>query len=397
MTSAISIAATLVVAIAAAATALAAAPTPPAALSPADLAFKAGEFEHARALYAADVQRTPTDTHALGRLGVLDLYADRHAQAEAEFRQTLALAPDDGPAKRGLATLHARDLAGDTAHARPLAAPVIVPFVALDPLPVIKVRLNGTREATFLIDTGAPTVALDPALAAELGAVAKDAGSGVFAGGRQAPIQTTELASVAIGGAVLDHVPATILPMGAGQIVTGVRVEGIIGTGFFYRYLATLDYAHSRLILAPRSDSVAFEAAARARGAAITPMWLVGDHFLFARARINDRLEGLFSIDTGGAGAGVQLASGVVAAAGVTLDTAHTQTGIGGGGPVELIPISAEVRIDTLDRKDVHGFVTPGGDQYGIFPFAVAGTVTHQFFLGHALTFDFEAMEMVID
>jgi hypothetical protein len=41
------------------------------------------------------------------------------------------------------------------------------------------------------------------------------------------------------------------------------------------------------------------------------------------------------------------------------------------------------------------GTYFPDGDQYGIFPFAVAGTISHEFLKQGAVTFDFAAMKLI--
>jgi len=41
------------------------------------------------------------------------------------------------------------------------------------------------------------------------------------------------------------------------------------------------------------------------------------------------------------------------------------------------------------------GTYFPDGDQYGIFPFAVAGTISHEFLKHGAVTFDFAAMKLI--
>jgi hypothetical protein len=49
----------------------------------------------------------------------------------------------------------------------------------------------------------------------------------------------------------------------------------------------------------------------------------------------------------------------------------------------------------TVDK--VPGSYTPNGDQYGIFPFEVAGTLSHMFFRHSRVTFDFEAMRLITE
>jgi hypothetical protein len=54
------------------------------------------------------------------------------------------------------------------------------------------------------------------------------------------------------------------------------------------------------------------------------------------------------------------------------------------------------VTLGTRRVDGVTGLFTPDGDPYGIFPFPVRGTVSHGYFRTCALTFDFDAMKLVM-
>ena len=79
------------------------------------------------------------------------------------------------------------------------------------------------------------------------------------------------------------------------------------------------------------------------------------------------------------------------------VDATHPQTGVGGGGTVTSLPFTTELTIGTCTVDNLNGVYFPSGDQYGIFPFTVTGTVSHQFFRKTTVTFDFVAMRLVID
>ncbi len=149
-------------------------------------------------------------------------------------------------------------------------------------------------------------------------------------------------------------------------------------------------------MLAPRSISAAFEQRAAASGANIVPMWLVGDHFIFARAEIN-RLEGLFSIDTGLAGGGLVATKSTVEAAGIVLDDRNASIGQGGGGAVRVVPFRADAKLGALTRHDVPGVYMTDGDPYGMFRFKIAGALSHSFFRKSRVTLDFDAMKLVTE
>jgi hypothetical protein len=126
-------------------------------------------------------------------------------------------------------------------------------------------------------------------------------------------------------------------------------------------------------------------------------MWLVPDHFVFGRAQVNKTFDGLFSIDTGGAGIGMMLTKATLAATHITPDQSKASSGFGGGGDVRVLPFTAaSVSLGSFTRYNVEGLYTPAGDPYGRFPFTVAGALSHEFFRKAALTFDFRAMKLVV-
>jgi len=64
---------------------------------------------------------------------------------------------------------------------------------------------------------------------------------------------------------------------------------------------------------------------------------------------------------------------------------------------VKVVPFSASVRLADLTAEGVPGLYSPEGNPYGIFPFDVGGSLSHIFFKPYALTFDFQAMKMVVE
>ncbi|MBV8363949.1 MAG: clan AA aspartic protease [Candidatus Eremiobacteraeota bacterium] len=243
-----------------------------------------------------------------------------------------------------------------------------------------------------MIDTGAPNIVLHESLARQLHLNIHSAGVGVFAGGRHAAVQSTLVPSLTIGALHIRNVPAVVMP--DRQFLPGPHhMDGIIGAGLLMHFVSTLDYVNGALILRPLSANLTL---APASISATEPMWLVGDHFIFARGRINDAPEALFSIDTGLAGGGVQATKAQLAAAHITLDEAHASNGMGGGGIVKFIPFKAVVGIGDASVTDVRGIYTPEGDQFAIFPFAVAGTISHDYFRHFIVTFDFTKMQLTV-
>jgi hypothetical protein len=359
----------------------------------ADDAFARGDFAAAEQAYQATLAAAPDDAAALAELSRLRLYQDKRDEARGLAQRALQADPANAIAKRVISGAAARNaaFAPDVWRIAMPDGAAEVPFVVTDPLPVVTVQIDGA-DHLFLIDTGAPDIVLDSDFARELGLKPGGTQTGTFAGGAQAAFEHVVLPAMEIGGVKVEAVPASVLPTRA--MMAGRTIDGIIGTGFLMHFLATLNYAEGVLTLRPRSASAAFEA--NVSDGQRMPMWLVGDHFLFARGHINDGPEGLFNIDTGLEGAGIQASRAALEAAGVSLDETAVQTGTGGGGPVRFIPFTASATLGTLTVADLHGIYTPDGDQYGLFSFAVAGTISHQFFRERTVTFDFDAMAMVV-
>ncbi len=358
-------------------------------------AFASGDFAQAETAYTAALVRNGSDAAARAGLARIRLYQERLADARTLATQALAADPNNEVAKKVLTTVAMREgVPGNYRVTMPRRGATIR-FVATDPLPILRVEVGG-RSVYFLIDTGAPDLAIDKDFAAELGLKASDAGQGIFAGGQHAAMLKSLLPQIAIGPVQVRNVPVALMPLRDFALKPGIRIDGVVGTGFLRHFLATLDYPRGVLVLRPRSDSAAFETDMARKGAAIVPLWLTGDHFLFARARIGNGPEGLFNIDTGLAGGGLQGTKATLDAANIVPDESKAETGMGGGAPVRSVPFRADASLGGLTVRDVAGIYTPDGDQFGIFPFKVAGTLSHGFFRQHALTFDFAAMRLVV-
>jgi tetratricopeptide (TPR) repeat protein len=370
-------------------------PGPGGDSSPGGTAFAQGQFAEAESAYEKAVAANPGDATALAGLARARLNNGKEDEAIELARKALAIAPGNPVATNTLAIAQGRKAA--FAPDRFLIkgsdqSPAIVKFVRTDPLPVVTVTL-GTKTVNFLIDTGAPNIVISPKLAQDLGLTLEDAGQGVFAGGKQAPVRRTMLPKMQIGSIEVSNVPAAVI--GDGPAPGGGNTDGIIGTGFLMHFLSTLDYCRGELVLAPRADSAKFQAQAQAAGDNVVRMWFVLDHFIFARGRLNQAPEGLFLVDTGLAGAGLMPNRAALDEAGITLDTSNPKTGMGGGGPVQFVDFHASASLGKLARNDVLGNYIMGGNALGGMPFKTNGIISHSFFRQSRLTFDFDAMKLV--
>lgn len=358
--------------------------------------FARGDFAAAADAYAAALRTNPSDASAQLGLGTIRLYQNDVQAAEPLLRSVLAADPQSARATRLLAEV-ARRKAEATRRATVSGGESRVPFVTAAPLPVVRVLANGVA-ANFMVDTGGDVI-LDPSFAARIGVKTENAGSGIFAGGQRAPMQRGMLRSLAIGSASADDVPVHVMPTHASALFPKLRIDGVVGTTYFERFLVTMDYPGNALILRPRSPqaSAAFMQQASAATAVIVPCYLVGDHFVMAQAQVNTAPPGLFLFDSGLAGGGLMPSAELVKAAGIVLNEAGAGVGIGGGGAVSAVPFVAQrIAVGAAVQQNVAGIYTPQGSPFGIFPFTVWGAISNDFLRSYAYTVDFDAMKIVL-
>jgi hypothetical protein len=366
------------------------APSGPERLGDGDALFAAANFGAAAQAYRSTLSHGRHDAAAEFGLARIALYRNDLVEAERYARDSAVDDPSDPRAERLLGRIAERQAANGDYRVSLAAAEVDVPFTQVDPLPEIDARVDG-KPAHLLLDTGGEGLDLAATFANRVGLVTHAGRMGTFAGGLHRAVRTAHVDRLDLTGASIRSIAVTVI----GQLPPGI--DGVLGTGVLYRFLSTIDYPRKRLVLRPKSASSAFEARAAGRGAIIVPMLLVPDHFIFARARAGKAPEALFSIDTGGGGVGIQLTKAELHAAGVVPDYAHSATFVGGGGPTRTVPFTADVTLGGRTIRGVPGVYFPDGDQFGIFPFTVAGTLSHELFKRGALTFDFAAMRLVFD
>jgi hypothetical protein len=129
-------------------------------------------------------------------------------------------------------------------------------------------------------------------------------------------------------------------------------------------------------------------------------MWLGGDHYVVTRGRLGSGPEALWFVDTGLAGAGVTVPPSTLQAAGIAVpDTSTGSTGVGGGGAMkyQMFPVE-DFRLGPASSGRLIGI-------FGAFPptlehafgYRIAGIISHAFFRSWRVTFDFDAMQLVLE
>lgn len=317
-----------------------------------DAAFERGDFQKAFTEYNTAIADNPADADAVLGLGTLDLYRNDWQNARTYLNRAHHLAPNDPRAVMRLAVLQQRLPKPERYGFDLETGESDVPFVAVDPAPLVKAAIGG-RTFTFVVDTSAASIELTPAAAQSLG----------IADGGIIP-------SIAFPNLTVTNVPATISAQRASS--GSVPVDGAIGTVFLTHFLPTFDYAHNRLILRRWESSPQIETALKAQGAAIEPLWLIGDRLLVASGRIDAESPALFAIETAAGTAAV----GVAGAPQSSFTLPLVSLGRYAQGPVNATAID--------------------DDRYRAVPFRVAGALQNPFFRPATLTLDFAAMKIIV-
>jgi hypothetical protein len=393
--------------------------------APADALFKAGKFAQAEPLYAAVASNNAKDYHSTVRMGYLALLSNRLDDAQKWLQKAIELSPEAAPGKHLLAEVfYRRDdfhqaapllrAVGRGAMAKKLgsfqdAKPYVIQaaspettvrFAATDPLPLLRVRVNGSEEVNFFIDTGAAEVVLDTQFAKQVGASLYGDETGRFAGGRRAAYQHGRVDSLNLADLTISNLPVQIMDTRRfAGVFGGKRIDGIIGTILLRHFISTIDYPGGRLVLRQKTkeNEARLDRDAHASGTIMVPFWMAGDHFMVAWGTVDQSKPVLLFVDTGLAGGGVTCAESLLKEASIELAEDRAGEGLGGGGKVKVVPFLVnELSLGTAKEHNVRGLFT------GPFPleyshgFRIGGIISHGFFRPYALTFDFAGMKLIL-
>jgi aspartyl protease family protein len=211
-------------------------------------AYSRGDYIAAERLFNQAVARAPRDPLLHYHRGVTLMRLSRWREASAAFETALRLNP---PADLAATTQQGiRSLAPVLRGASPPNARGEETLVTLRRAGgnwIGEVRLNDSRTARFVVDTGASLCVVAPEVAADLGVrpgpgaemIPMQVVGGVTAGPR------ITLASVRVGDAEVENVAAVIHSIGPG-------IEGLLGNSFLGRFTVTVDPGRGVLILRPR-------------------------------------------------------------------------------------------------------------------------------------------------
>ena len=395
--------------------------------------FKVGQFDEARKGYARVADKNPNDYSAVLQLGRIALLSNQLNDAQKWFEQALRLQPDDIDAKVMLAeAFYRRDdfqqaaaaLNGVDVSTNKLVIeqyPTLnvatlesfkgetpyelhgegqttrLKFIRSDPLPLVNVRVNGGEEVTFFIDTGGSEVTLDSAK--ELGLPQFGEVQGTFSGGEHTQVGLSRIQSLTLGDWTVTNLPIATIPLR--QLSKGLgakRIDGVLGTTLFYHFLATLDFRNGELVLRRKNAQSQEQFAAASSGKSVAvPFWIASDHFMVGWGRVNTLPSALLFVDTGLAGAGVKLAHSAIEKAGIKLEEDKAYEGAGGAGKLKIVPYTvSQLSFGDVQEHNVPGLYDGPFPWEHTFGFYLAGMVGHDFFKPYAVTFDFQAMRIVL-
>jgi predicted aspartyl protease len=377
--------------------------------------LRGGRFAEAREAFAAGLATDPRDRKALTGLGYLALLRNDLAEAEERLQAARAIGQRDNQVIALLAEVYQRKddfgraapllrEAGRAAAARKLESfgqrtpyrvasdsPVTeIPFEKIDPLPLVRLRANGT-EGLFLLDTGGGELILDGDYARQVGAICFGAERSYYGAGMRKDLQHGRIDSVRLGAFEVSDVPVQVMDLGpVGPVLGQDRIDGIVGTVILYHFRSTIDYQGGRLVFDTRTADEA--------GAVAIPFWLADSHYVVARGQANGAAPMLFLVDTGLAGAGFTCPPSTMRAAQIHPRRDDATRGTGVGGSFDILPFTlAELRLGDVRRAHIDGITRAFPPQLEWdLGFHIGGLVSHQFFRPGALTLDFAAMQLIV-
>ena len=384
--------------------------------------FKQGDFEPSKALFSEALLQSPSDASVLIYTGYLALLENRLKDAQDYLQKALVIMPKSKEAKSLLANVFYRMDDFDNAAAVENSAYLIekyqnlakhkayeisstvnkteIKFIKKDPLPLIRISINGAEPVHFLIDTGGGELIIDTEYAKGLGLKEFGAEKATFGGGKKANYTHSIIDTLQLGDFQVKNVPVVFLDtrrFSAMLYGDEHRVDGILGTYLFARFLTTLDYVNEKIVFEIKNTATSWEDRLKTEAFSPVRFWMV-DHFMLARGRVNNAMELLFLIDTGLAGMGFTCPKSTLKEGRFVLKKAQANSGLGGGGKIQSIPFDVEsLSLGGIVERNIHGL-------YGPFPPAIehsyglriGGLISHEFFRNHTVIFDYSKMTLYI-
>lgn len=296
------------------------------------------------------------------------------------------------------------------------AKKAVIPFISMNSLPVVSVKVNGQLINVF-IDTGGDLFILDTKIAEKLGLKPIASYTGLYAGGKTAQTSYSRLQTLDLGDVILHSLPVDLAEFPDTWKFTDenngepIVVAGILSTSVFRQFLTTLDYPERKLILSPRKGTVSKipdQNLANIEQGEKVPFIMDGTHFMIAKGAINGKEGMTFFLDSGldDPEAAVLLQKGAIDYANVKLENSETvlidddsKGGLGGGG-FEVTRLDLDnVSLGGLKQTGVIGLfgVLPPVLFYTESGMILDGFISHQFLRHYKWTIDFDEMLMTFN
>jgi len=213
-------------------------------------AYARGDYSAAERLFSQALKEAPEEPVLHYHRGVALMRLGRWREAAAAFETALRLSPSPditAAAKEGIHALAPLLAERGAAPATRTRDESVITLRRLGGNWVTDVRLNESRTATFLVDTGASVCLISPDLARELDIQPDREASPVslqtISGRTSGPV--VRISSIRVGEAEAEDVPAVIHSLGP-------SMDGILGNTFLSRFRVTLDPQRGLLHLTPR-------------------------------------------------------------------------------------------------------------------------------------------------
>jgi tetratricopeptide (TPR) repeat protein len=390
----------------------------------ADKLFNAGCFAEAKSVYTKVVRNDPNHKHATIRMGYTALLLNQLDEAEHWLIKAKELSTSQTLINQFIAAVFYRrkdfsnasiyfSAIGRTSVVKKLASfnnqipydvdadfdQAAIPFIATEPLPFVRVVINGRREGNFIIDTGGGEIILDAEFAEECDAeiFGSETGNG-FGGGKAGFLGHGKISILSLGTFHIRNVPVNTLPLRHIELA-GIKIDGVIGTVFLYQFLSTIDYKSGCLILRNKEKHSFDKILQQTCHPVIVPFAMAGDHYMVSHGSLNDGTNMLWFIDTGLAGVGFTCPLSTIKKSKINVQKNNKRQGEGGGGSFDVFPFHVKkISLDSMCVNNVHG-------EFGAFPlqlekglgFKIDGLLSHEFFTGRSLTIDFKEMKYLLD
>jgi predicted aspartyl protease len=159
----------------------------------------------------------------------------------------------------------------------------------------LRLRVNGSEPLWFGLDTGASATVINTTTAEALGLKLEGSHQTTGAGG-QAQSSTVRGVRLDIGGARLEDLSVMTIALTSIENAMGHRMDGILGSEFFRRYVVELDYER---LLINLYEPAGFEY--RGRGESLPLTFALNHPYVRAKVAMPGRepVEGRFVLDTG--------------------------------------------------------------------------------------------------